>query len=766
MKPVPALILFLLLIPALFSGCPKEQAGFEEKGDRAFFQAQYRQAVGFWTQAVAINGNSPGLFHKIGTAHLKLANLDLAGKAFMKAHQLDSSDLAIEKDLVRILLLKGEYTLALPHLEQLAARKSTDSDVLLLFGDYYMLANDFKNALAMYENACSREPSNIRSRIKTGICHVRAKNLKVAAHLVSGLKIDGLLPSDLMLLSDYYFLIDDFDKVEECQLAAVGKDPENLMHKISLCRFYLECGMEEKARSFLQELVKRYPADLRFPLMLADLHISEKNLALAQQMLQDLGNAVKNMPGYHLLMGKIWLFQGKTAHAVSSLKAAVDMNFSLISGHYLLGIAYFAGGQTKLAENSFVRALAFYPNHLESLMALSGLHYKNREYDLSLRYLEQALSLSPLNPRGYAMKGLCLMENEKPSQAVAAFSTAWHLGREPSSLYFLAKAFESGKDRDKAAALYRRILDTYPHMGQALFDYAGLMLDLDKGREVLAHVKEMISRNGPSQDLLYTAAWLSFKLSQLELSLDYLKLIITEPDIPSHVFSLLSDVYGKKGQTEQLESTLKQWVETMPACHRAGIRLAEFYMGSGRTDSAMELLKQGCEKFPDDPYIAGNLAWLYSQSGTELDKALNLARTAYEKLPDEAWLKDTLGWIYYQKGSYAQARWLLSEAEQKVPEKGIVKFHLGMALFKLGQFEKAKEMLNACLELDLGISDKELATHALSELGSPKEREEFTEDMIFDTEKAMPFVNGTDEDSGFGMEDDDDILQPDWSNVK
>ncbi len=766
MKPVPALILYFLFISALFTGCAREQAGLEEKGDQAFAQAHYSMAVRFWTQAVAESGDSPGLFYKIGNAHLKLADLDLAGKAFSKAHQLDSLDSAIEKDLVRILLLKGDHARALPHLEQLFAREAKDSDVFLLFGDYYVLSNDFGLALNMYEKARGLDLINDRALIKTAICHVRTKDLKTAGRLVSGLKMDHLLSSDLMLLSDYYFLVEDLDTAEKCQLAAVGKDPENLMHKVSLCRFYLECGMKEKAKAFLLELLERYPDDLRFPLMLADFHISEKNLALAQQRLQDLGATVKNMADYHLLMGKIWLFQGKTAHAVSSLKTAVDMNFSLISGHYLLGVAYFAGGQTKLAENSFVRARALYSGHLESLLALSGLHYKKREYDLALQYLEEALSLSPLNPRGYVLKGLCLMETGKPSRAAAAFSKAWHLGREPSALYFLARAFECGKEEDKAAVLYRRILDEHPDMGQALFDYAGLMLDLDKGREVLGQIKEMIRQNGPSQDVLYTAAWLSFRLNQLEASLEYLKPIGKGPDIPSHVFSLLADVYEKNGQAEPLEATLKQWMDTKSGCHRAATRLAEFYVGSGRTDLARGFLEQVCEKFSDDPHIAGNLAWLYVQSGTELDKALNLARKAYEKLPDEPWLKDTLGWIYYQKGSYAQARWLLSEAEQKAPETGIVKFHLGMALFKLGQFEKAKEMLNACLELDLGITDQELAKQTLAELGSPKEREEFTEDMIFDPEKAMPFANGADEDSGLGTGDDDDILQPDWSKVK
>ncbi len=65
----------------------------------------------------------------------------------------------------------------------------------------------------------------------------------------------------------------------------------------------------------------------------------------AQALLEQLARTSKDTPGYQLLMGKLWLFKGRYSHAVSYLKTALDKNYNLGSAHYLLGVAYFAGGQ-------------------------------------------------------------------------------------------------------------------------------------------------------------------------------------------------------------------------------------------------------------------------------------------------------------------------------------------------------------------------------------------------------------------------------------
>ncbi len=52
---------------------------------------------------------------------------------------------------------------------------------------------------------------------------------------------------------------------------------------------------------------------------------------------------------------------------------------------------------------------------------------------------------------------------------------------------------------------------------------------------------------------------------------------------------------------------------------------------------------------PRAPVAANNLAWIYAESGANLDVALQLAQTAKAGLPDSPEVDDTLGWVYYKK---------------------------------------------------------------------------------------------------------------------
>ena len=58
--------------------------------------------------------------------------------------------------------------------------------------------------------------------------------------------------------------------------------------------------------------------------MLADFYLSLEDMAGAENLLDQLAQVNRDAPGYHLLMGKFWLFKGRYSHAVSYLKTALD----------------------------------------------------------------------------------------------------------------------------------------------------------------------------------------------------------------------------------------------------------------------------------------------------------------------------------------------------------------------------------------------------------------------------------------------------------
>jgi Flp pilus assembly protein TadD len=113
---------------------------------------------------------------------------------------------------------------------------------------------------------------------------------------------------------------------------------------------------------------------------------------------------------------------------------------------------------------------------------------------------------------------------------------------------------------------------------------------------------------------------------------------------------------------------------------------------------------------------ANNLAYIYSETGGDMDKALKLAQMAKEGAPEDPQIADTLGWILYKMGNYDWALGYLKESASKLADNAEVQYHLGMTQYKLGNAEEAKRALEAALTLGGDFQGAEEVRRALSEL--------------------------------------------------
>ena len=100
------------------------------------------------------------------------------------------------------------------------------------------------------------------------------------------------------------------------------------------------------------------------------------------------------------------------------------------------------------------------------------------------------------------------------------------------------------------------------------------------------------------------------------------------------------------------------------------------------------------------PVAANNLAWMYAETGENLDVALELAQRAARRLPDHPAVHDTLGWIYYKKGLTSLAVPAFLKCIEKEPKNPLFHLHLALAYAKAGETSKARVVLQQAIELD------------------------------------------------------------------
>lgn len=729
---------------------------FEQEGDDAYTDNAYSKALQFWLN-IPEEARTAILCGKIGAAYLKLSNLDQATLFFEMALKKNPLDMALQKQVIRISLFKGNMDKAEKMLSKLKDTAASEPEVLGLSGDLFLLKGDFERAKIDYTLAMDFSPGKIRPKIKLAICLVQQQNKIQAEKIMADVLSHELKKtSDLMLAADYYIIADDTSKTEGFIQKAIQTDPGNLGIKIRLCRFYRSTGMLDKAKQYLKVLAAQYPDNTGFKLMSADICLSHLDVGGAQKWLDKAKDLKGDDTGYQLLMGKFWMFQGRYSHAVSYLKTALVRNYGLVSAHYLLGVTYLAGGQSKLAEISLVRTLMIDPNNVDALLAMAGRHYKKKDYALALQYIDWVLSLDSSEATAWQLKGLCLMEKGDYKMSSQAFSRAWHLGGGASSLFFLACSFEGQKLYQTALDTYESILEKKPDMVEALYHYACLLADTGKGGQALEVIDLWLKKGKNFPSVYYAGAKISLASKNYSRCKAYIDKAMADKPVSGKFYLLQADLLRAKTEYTAIEDTLLACTREQPLFLEGWQFLAAYYMEKQETGPAKEVLEKALKHFPDEPEIMGNLAWILLEEGNDPDRALEFARNAYEQMSNQAWVMDTLGWAYYHKNAFGQAGWMLSQAEEKDPDNGTIQYHLGMIFYKQGKFLKAKEKLEAVLvSNDIKESEKEKIKITLLGLNGQKEKNN-SDIIIFDPDEqpSLEFPENIDQE--------EDILKPDW----
>nr|WP_321399920.1 tetratricopeptide repeat protein [uncultured Desulfobacter sp.] len=740
------------------------RVSFEIKGDQAFERGDYTGALQYWMNAKDQSGQSGRLYAKMGSAYFKLSNLDRAEICFKKALKKNPENVDIQQHIIRIALVRGDKETAGELLSKLLECHDSNPDLLMLSGDLAMLKAQFKTAETAYEKAGTLLPGRIRPRLKLAICLQKQKKIFEAEQLVTLCRAQDIKDAmDLMLVADYYALAGDDTKAERYILMAVDSDPGNLEIKTRLCLFYRVTGQVKKAAAYLKELMVEHPENTGFKMMLADFYLTLEDLAGAENLLEQLAQTSKDEPGYHMLMGKFWLFKGRYSHAVSYLKTALEKSYGLVSAHYLLGVAYFAGGQSKLAEKSFIRALMLDPDHEASIFAMAALNYKRGDYGLAAQYADRFLDLDSSSARAWKIKGLCSLGRKDFSGAIIYLYRSWHLRGEASTLFFLGEAFEAQGMVKEALTAYSQVLENVPMMYPALYAYARLASDHGQVENALKKI-DTLAGHDANPAVYYAGTKICLRLKDYVRCQAYLNKAMAIKITSGPFFLLQATLFEATGEDDGVERTLTECTTKLPQFVGGWLKLSEYYVKKHRISDAAQVLELALKSFPDHPEIKGNLAWLLLEEKTDFDRAFDLARTAYDRLPGEAWLMDTLGWAYYNKGIYSQAEWMLAQAEELKPENGLIQYHQGMTLYRQGRLFQAKAKLEAALGCDsLSSHYKDEAESFLAGLNGQKVSKNTEGNMMLNPE-IDPFSNLEPQMPGATGEDED-FLKPDWNNM-
>jgi len=249
-----------------------------------------------------------------------------------------------------------------------------------------------------------------------------------------------------------------------------------------------------------------------------------------------------------------------------------------------------------------------------------------------------------------------------------------------------------------ARKAFERALELEPNNTEAL---AGLVtIDIAQNRlaDARARVDARLARTPDDPTVLVLAARTHATAKDLPRAEQLLLKAVEVSPSNLQAYSLLGQLYVQQQKLDQAREKFVEMAKRQPKAVGAETMVGMILQMQGKTAEAQKQYERVLGLDARSPVAANNLAWLYAESGTNLDVALQLAQTAKAGLPDSGEINDTLGWVYYKKNLASSAVLALREAVTREPQNPSFNYHLGLALAKSGDNAGARQALERALK--------------------------------------------------------------------
>ena len=418
-----------------------------------------------------------------------------------------------------------------------------------------------------------------------------------------------------------------------------------------------------------------------------------------------------------LVKSTMLLSDGRRDEALSVAEQATQAHPESTAAFFTLGRVQTARNQTDAAIAAFTEALRLNPRATGAKVALARLHLAGGKAAESVSFAQDAVKADPRNPdarltlvRGLIARGDLERADSELTRLLTEYPNA--------APVHVQKGILLGRRRDLAGARkeFEAALKSDPHSVEALGGLVALDLAAKQPASALERVRERAARADATTNLLMLAARTYATTGDLEGAEKLLRRALEKDSTHLAAYAALGQIYLRQRRLDdalhEFEAMAERDGKPVAALTLAGIIL----QAQGKASDAKARFERVMELDPSAPVAANNLAWMYADSGGNLDVALQLAQTAHRGLPDSAEVNNTLGFVYYKKNLYALAIPALKVSAEKDPIERRVSPSSRSRLREERQRGGARQSLGRALALKPDVDGAEEARTMLESL--------------------------------------------------
>lgn len=512
--------------------------------------------------------------------------------------------------------LKGEYDTAYEMYNHCLDINPHSASVLYEMAHFSLFLNQTERAQAQLEKAVALDPENIWYKQTLAAYYQQKGETEKAIAVYEDIAEQFPKRSEaLMVLVDLYGRQKRYEEVVRTLDRLEVKEGKSEQISMEKFRMYLNLDNQEKAFSEIESLVKEYPNDFRYKVILGDVYLNNNKLEEARGAYQsvldeepDNALAQLSMASYYEKKGLDSLYRNQLDTVLLNKKLDTETRLNMMrrliidsehkgqdSTKILTLFHYMMAEEEETADMSMLcvqymisknvseeeikpvlnHILAIEPDNTAARLQLLSYAVKSNDYEQAIAICKPALEYNPDVIEFYYYLGLSYYQVEKKDEALETFLKGLDQVNTESDKGVISQFYELVGDlyhqkamNQQAYAAYDSALVYNPDNISALNNYAYfLSLDkkhLDKAEEMSYRTVKAEPQNGTYLD---TYAWILFEKGRYAEAKIYMDDAIKNgAGDSSVVLEHCGDIYYMNGDTEK---ALEYWIQAAGMEHES-----------------------------------------------------------------------------------------------------------------------------------------------------------------------------------------------------
>ena len=722
-----------------------------ESGDRFFEQEKYSEAIIEYRNAIRLDPKFAAARKGLAASYLRTSDLVNALREKVRVADLLPEDGAAQVEAGNLLLLVGRYDDAKARASKVLSGNPKDIGAQLLLANALAGLKDFDGAIAEVEEALKLDPERTSTYTSLGTLQLARGNREaaerafkeatarnptsVAAQLAyanfqwaigevqaAKARLEQALvmaPKDSRAnraMASLLLAGGETAAAEPYLIAAADTDP-TLTAMLVLADYYIAANRTADAVARLRQLESKPTLRSSAKLRLASIEFRQGRHSEAERLADEILTTDKGDTRALLLKANVLAIRNQLDEAAGYADRAAKADPRSARAQFALGRLALLRHKPEEARTAFTEAVRLNPRAGDAQLELARLHLAEGAAAKSLEFANQAAKNEPdkAEPRLAQARAL-IAQRQLDSAELVLDQVLKAYPRSAEALTQLGIVRTLRRDVVRAAPLFERALEIDPLRLEAT---AGLVsLDLAARRHAEARARaeaRLASTPGDSAALLLAGRTYS-AVGDVKAAEDTLKKAIEADPQNLGAYETLGRLYMAGGRLKEAQAEFEAIAARQSRPIGSLTMVGMIQQGRKLAAEARSTYERVLQFDSKAAIAANNLAWIYLDSGENLDLALQLAQTAKASRPTQPEITDTLGWIYYRKGLFPQAVRELEGTVQSDPANPLYQYHLGLAYAKTGDKVRAKRTLEAALRLKPDFDGAADAARVLSTL--------------------------------------------------